>query len=244
MTRRPSRLVPMILCLTLISPSIARADRFRHAFKEALTDPATWIPAAGAIVFAASGADESVSAWAAERTPLFGSRDSARRWSTDLRNATHMGMMVTAGLRTDALEVPVWGTQFGVGLIGRNAAGPIKGYTGRTRPDGSDDESFPSGHATAAFTYAGLASRNLRASRLPPAAQRGIRIGLTTLAAGTAWGRIEGGAHYPSDVLAGAAIGNFLAVFLNEAILPNRTDMRIGMALDAEGGSVWLSWER
>ena len=31
------------------------------------------------------------------------------------------------------------------------------------------------------------------------------------------WGRVEAGAHYPSDVLVGFALGHFIGVFVNDA---------------------------
>ncbi len=59
--------------------------------------------------------------------------------------------------------------------------------------------SFPSGHTAAGFALAttlGDASGNTLA-----------KIGLYTLATGTAWGRIAGSDHWLSDVLAGAGVG-------------------------------------
>lgn len=58
----------------------------------------------------------------------------------------------------------------------------------RTRPDASDNLSFPSGH-TALATVNGAA---------------GWRYGLTV---GVGWGRQAAGRHYATDVLAGAGIG-------------------------------------
>jgi membrane-associated phospholipid phosphatase len=58
----------------------------------------------------------------------------------------------------------------------------------RTRPNGDDDHSFPSGH-TAMATVNGTP---------------GWRYGLTV---GVGWGRQAGGKHYATDVLAGAGLG-------------------------------------
>ena len=38
------------------------------------------------------------------------------------------------------------------------------------------------------------------------------------LLVGVAWGRIEAGKHYPSDVLAGYALGHFLAALVDNAL--------------------------
>ena len=70
--------------------------------------------------------------------------------------------------------------------------------------------SFPSGHTAAAFALAttlGDASGNTLA-----------KIGLYTLATGTAWGRIAGSDHWLSDVLAGAGIGIVSAKFASGRI--------------------------
>ena len=45
------------------------------------------------------------------------------------------------------------------------------------------------------------------------------RVGLYGLAGTTAWARIEAEKHFPSDVLAGAALGNFFARFFYGAFV-------------------------
>lgn len=67
------------------------------------------------------------------------------------------------------------------------------------RPDGS---SFPSGHTTAAFAAAGALwfSRN-------PKAPAGLIAGVTAAAALMGLSRMYCYVHYPTDVLAGAAVG-------------------------------------
>jgi len=68
----------------------------------------------------------------------------------------------------------------------------------------STHQSFPSGHATAAFACAtALAWRYPRA-----------RIYFYSLAAGVALQRVVSGAHYTSDVLAGAALGLAIGTLL------------------------------
>jgi len=57
--------------------------------------------------------------------------------------------------------------------------------------------SFPSGHSAAAFAFATAAS-----AELPPLAPA-----LLALAAAVAYSRVHTGVHYPSDVVAGVAIG-------------------------------------
>jgi len=76
----------------------------------------------------------------------------------------------------------------------------LKEAVQRPRPGGGGigTHSFPSGHSSAAFTSAALIQENSGWLAGAPAAG---------LAAFTAFERVEEGHHYPSDVLAGAAIG-------------------------------------
>jgi membrane-associated phospholipid phosphatase len=83
----------------------------------------------------------------------------------------------------------------------------LKSLVKRPRPGSSPGtgigtHSFPSGHATVAFTAATLIERN-----------SGLAVGLPAyaVAAFTGFERVEAGRHYPSDVLAGAAIGTLFA---------------------------------
>jgi membrane-associated phospholipid phosphatase len=110
---------------------------------------------------------------------------------------------------------------------------PIKSLTDRTRPNGAKG-SFPSWHATRAAAYAGMGSRNLSAIEVNPAFRYSTQFLFTSLVAGTAWARIEAGQHYPTDVLFGAALGNFISIFFHDAFLGHdekndislRTDMK------------------
>jgi membrane-associated phospholipid phosphatase len=74
----------------------------------------------------------------------------------------------------------------------------LKSMVGRTRPDGSDTRSFPSGHTSGAFTISTILSR-----------RHGWKVGIPAfgLATFTAIARMEDNRHYFSDVVAGAAIG-------------------------------------
>ena len=71
--------------------------------------------------------------------------------------------------------------------------GGLKKLTGRLRPDKSDRDSFPSGHASVAFAFAAVSQGH-----------KGI---LYVLALLTAVSRVYHRRHWPSDVLVGSLLG-------------------------------------
>jgi len=211
--------------------------RWKQSVMRAMKDRGTWIPLAGAAVVSIDDWDQHLSDWAVESTPVFGSNAHALEASDNLKTATTFAMVGTA------LAVPngpgAWETKperlaLEVLTIQLNnvLTSALKDLTKRERPDGSDDRSFPSGHASQAFTRTTLACRNVNEIR---GLSRGWRITLKTsfktLAAATAWARVEGGVHYPSDVLFGAALGNFVAIFVHDAFLPAESKMRVSATI-------------
>ena len=77
----------------------------------------------------------------------------------------------------------------------------IKQIGPRTRPSGTgDDQSFPSNHATQAFTVATVVASH-------HAERRWVRWLAYGVAGGVALSRVYHDDHYASDVIAGAAIG-------------------------------------
>lgn len=83
-------------------------------------------------------------------------------------------------------------------LIDAVLVASLKSAVGRSRPDGSDSRSFPSGHTSGAFTISTILARRHGLKAAIPA------FGLATF---TAVARMEDKRHYLSDVVAGAALG-------------------------------------
>jgi len=213
--------------------------RIPQAAKRALLDPGTWLPAVGAAVFTIDDFDQKTADWASANTPIFGSQSAANDASDWLRDALQVEVGVT-GLITPSGKDPLewtWAKAKGVGLeygaifINDEVTGLLKNWTGRERPDGNGDNSFPSAHASAAFASARLSNLNLDAIEIRPWARRSLQAGNYLMAGATAWARVEAQRHYPSDVLAGAALGNFISTFFYEAFMnlpeKNRVTWRI-----------------
>jgi len=193
------------------------------AARDAATQPAVWMPLGGAIVLGAADLDDNISDWAVRKQPLFG--NNASDVSDDLLHVTTGALVLSAvvapadkpadrfrGVAAQLASVVVTGA----------ATEGLKELTSRERPNGRGNKSLPSGHASQAAVRTSLARTNLRHHDLPRGARIVSDVALHSLGYATAWARVEANRHYPSDVLAGVALGNFFAEFLRLALFEGR----------------------
>lgn len=215
-------------------------QKIRVAALDAAKKPQTWAPLAGAAVFLAADWDQRVSDWAVDNHPLFGSESGARNASDDLLYGTIAAYGLTALATPGGEQTRPWiksklkgGTVAGGAVLtATGVTEGIKHLVGRWRPDDTDNKSFPSGHATGAAAMATLASRNLDQLDLTANQRTLARVGLVGLTAGTAWARVEAQKHYPSDVLAGMAIGYYFSAVINDAFLGLNEEAPLKASLD------------
>ena len=102
----------------------------------------------------------------------------------------------------------------------------LKYAVGRERPDGSDNLSFPSGHAITAFCFAPVVTK-----------YGGWELGVPTyvLATVTTLARVEGYHHYLSDVMGGATLG----ILIGQAVVHQPKDLQMGLG----PGTFQLTWK-
>lgn len=221
-------------------------DRVARAAHNAFFDLNTLVPLTGVLIFAVDDFDEKVSDWAVKHTPVFGSPGDARDASDDLLTALGVEAVVTALAAPSGDDPEEWivskakggGVELAAVGLTNGVTSWLKGATDRTRPDKSSDRSFPSAHTSSAFSFATLSNRNIDSIHMPGALKPAIKAGNLFLASGVGWARVEGQKHYPSDVLAGAALGHFLTAFIHDAFLNLPEDGDVDFAVfGVEGGA-------
>ncbi len=225
-------------------------DRVGAAAVHAVSDPWVWGPLAGAAVTQVDHWDRRISNWARRDTPVFGSQSNATTWSNDLRSASVAVDAITVLLTPSGEFGTSWVLDkvkgYAVDVVAATAAVEtttgIKSVVSRTRPNNSGNDSFPSGHAATASSYTRLATLNLDQIDMNDRGREALDVGLQVINFGTAWARVEGGWHYPSDTLVSIAIGNFCGMFFNDAFMGlDTTRQRIGFAPLPGGGR--LTWQ-
>ena len=202
-------------------------ERIEQAAWNAAAAPETWAPAAGALAFRTGHADQNTSEWAVKHTPVFGSQQNADHMSNSLLDAAGAAWVATGLAAPSGDTREAWmeakakgfGIEGAAGAVTLGTAEVIKNTVRRRRPDNSDTQSFPSGHAAGAAFFSTVASRNIDALSWSEGEAAASRIGLGALTLATAWARVEANKHYPSDVLAGMAIGHFFGALTTDAFL-------------------------
>ena len=226
--------------------------RIKRAAHDAFFDLQTLIPAAGAMVFAIDDWDEKTSDWASEHTPIFGDGEDARDASDILKDVLSAEAIITTFVTPSGDDPKQWAYSklkgLGVVMAAAKASSGmtslLKSATDRERPDESNDNSFPSGHTSYAFSYSTLSNRNLDSINIPKKIKRTLQVGNILLATGVGWARVEGKRHYPSDVLASAALAHFLSKFIYDAFMniPDDDGFNFMIFPHKEGVSAQLSF--
>lgn len=209
----------LVLMLALLAPArgfAAPADSARVALRFERRD-AFAVLGAGALVALAATRDRR---WSAD----LGADGSQRARDLSLASrrlgdwpTVAAGLLASDGLARLARR-PALGAAVERVAIACAASGvvtlAVKEAAGRSRPDEppggpghfdpfSGHDAMPSGHATMAFALAAAVSAESRTAWVPAV--------LLPAAGVTAWGRVRDRRHWPSDVVAGAAIGGWTA---------------------------------
>jgi hypothetical protein len=185
-----------------------------------LSSPVRWrgrewlvLSASAAALATMSLADESLSDAARDRGPAFGSvGDALNEFGSAGSLAVLGGFYLAGAIGKDSKAKDVCVDGVAASLIATGMITPVLSTViGRERPteeNGAysfkpfDGRSFPSGHATQAFAVASVIATSYD--------QLWVKATVYGAASLTAWGRVRRGKHFPTDVVAGAAIGTLV----------------------------------
>lgn len=205
---------------------------------DALREPAVWVPMAGAALLLAANADDSISDFA-RGTPLFGSVGAASDASDLLVDVLVVSASLTSLVPQDdklkrlALNALTL-------TINHSITSSIKRVSKRERPNKHNDKSFPSLHASNAFSAGQMTINNMH-GQWSDARQRMLETGVAVTGWLTAWARMEAGQHHASDVMMGAALGTYVSNWMNRMFLAADPDKAVTFQLIDKGAVVRFS---
>ena len=225
-------------------------QRTEGAAVHAARSPWVWAPIAGAALMQIDNWDHRVSDSAIRNTPVFGSVSHAETASDNLMLAAGAGYLAsTLATPAEGTGGDWWSAKIDDGLVGLGAiaatsvvTGGLKAVTGRERPNGNGNKSFPSGHTSFAAVADTMTVRNLAVTPMNGGVRTALMIGADALTFATGWARVEAGKHYPSDVLFGMAIGNFFGAMFDEAFLADRSGEQLSLTVDPLRGGGEIAW--
>ncbi len=224
-------------CTTTQHPSLSNSITLKpgwatigNSAKKAASSPYFWGNLLAASLLQTGNLDRQISDQLREHTPLFGSTENAAKRSDDLRDLNELAY-ISSALLTPESDKPVPWIISKTKLLtaewlsvktARGVTSGLKSLADRERPNGENNRSFPSGHATSASSQAEMAKLNIKYLALESSIQQNLSYTLDGITGLTAWARVEAGKHYPSDVLSGWAVGYFIAQLASTFIDPQQ----------------------
>lgn len=199
---------------------------------DAVKSPGVWLPMAGALALQVQDFDSRISTWAADQTPVFGSRDNAATQSDSLENIATGAFALTLLATPGGDQPEAWllsktkglAVEYAAIRITKLATSSLKAATLRQDPNKDGYDSMPSEHSSNVALLKTLSIRNLKTVPMPRALRWSAEAGLHALALGTDWARVEAFDHYPSDILVSMSLGNFMGAFIYDAFMGIESD--------------------
>ena len=193
----------------------------------AAKDTFTWAPLTTAFLFTLNDYDQKALRWATKEKPRYWGLESAKKKSNELLDALKANLLISslaANANSDsrlANDLAFQLTAIGINHVATNT---LKQVTDRKRIDrdvsDTENDSFPSLHASSSAIITRLTVTNIDRVNISEVQKSLWKFSTITATALTGIERVKGKRHYPSDVFAGYALGNFLGIFLTDLFLP------------------------
>lgn len=224
------------------SDSLLSWEHWKDSAQRAASDSGTWMPLAGAAVIAAGGWDDQWQQSLSRHGPLFRDEgEAASNHLLQLGTALYATSVVFAAPENTAFDDSLdWKlTNLATFVASKSSVdeltGAFKQASGRERPDGVPDDAFPSRHSATSAAQTTLTRRNLDYIGMNPTLRDAAKVGLHALDGLTGLARVEADQHYPTDVLAGIALGNFVSSFAFNLLLEPGQDYQLSVVPALDG---------
>ncbi len=222
-----AKIFALLFILTLLPLRSLKAQGIGESFINSISSPWVWSPALAALAVSISPLDGKITDYASKHHPIYGSVDRAKNYSDIVAFYIFPGLAIASGTLHYAYTPGVSPWQIG-SFIPSTALtyfsnSLIKDQTGRVRPDGSNNQSFPSAHTA----IASVLSHEVRFNLQPHTTPRNslpLSIAGEALVFTVAWARMEARKHHLSDVLVGYSIGKLFATWMRGWLFNERQD--------------------
>lgn len=207
-----------------------RGSKIKEAFIKNATSAHVWVPLVGAGAVHWLGYDKKISKSQVQEKAIYTTPKNTSYWSDEFNKILlyemYASILLTPSMPEDDSLTKYAASKVKGGLVvnfasssSRFSRDVLARYFKRERPNKIDSLSFPSGHSAEAGSRNMLISKNLDTMDMNPYLRTGIKVVNTGMASGTLWARLEGERHYPSDILAGYAVGSFVAGFVFDSLM-------------------------
>lgn len=218
--------------------SLISWERLTDATVRAAREPSTWAPLAAAAVIGAGNWDHQWQSSLSKHQSVFGgdAEDESNALVTTSTVLYAVSTLMAAPREQSFSESVQWkAVNVGVMLADKTLIDGMvtewKKVSNRDRPDGVAGDAFPSKHNATVATQSTLTRRNLDYIDIDPALRKLAKIGLYGIDGLTGIARMEADKHYPTDVLVGMALGNFLANLSYNLFLEKSASQTYSLAL-------------
>lgn len=225
-----------------------KGGSIKDAFVKNVTSPHVYAPIATAGVIHVMAWDNKISHWVNKERTFYNEQTEADNYSDNF-NIIQKYEMYLSILLPPSNDGDYVLNKLKGGLLVNAASSAskfsqhwLRNQTERRRPNSKDNNSMPSGHATEAGSRRVLIARNLQASGLPVPVQYGIDGANTFMSFAVMWARVEGKRHYPTDVLLGYSLGNFVSGFIYDSLINFDPETSVGVAPLKGGASASVTF--
>jgi len=213
-------------------------DSVKRSAATAANDTYTWAPLTTAFLFTLNNYDQKTLDWATKEEPRYWGLERAKKKSNEMLDALKANLLISSlAANANSNSRLAYDLGFQLTAIGLNHAATktLKQITDRKRIDrdvsGTSKDSFPSSHASSAAIITRLTANNIDRTNISQVHKNWWKFSTFTAAALTGVERVKGKRHYPSDVFAGYALGNFLGIFLTELFVPEQDQSQVQVNL-------------